>query len=125
MRAKSQLFALALLLVGCGEEQEYAGVEFEVQSAPPTDVKVQSDSIEVPAGVAVRVYARIRSSGAPYGLSDHLSFVGKDSDLVDVALTAQERQVFLVGKNPGRTCLEVRINRALVDCIPFEVPSQE
>jgi hypothetical protein len=118
------LFAV-LSLSACGDEKAYAGVDFEVLSAPPTDVKIQSDSIEIPTGVAVQVFARVRSSGPPFTSSDHVTFVGKNGDLVDVFLTARDRQVFLVGRNPGSTCLEVRINRSKVDCIPVEVPEQD
>jgi hypothetical protein len=125
-RVKALLMLLtSTWLAACGDEQEYAGVDFEVLSAPPIDVKVQSDSIEIPAGVAVQVFAKVASSGPPFNSSDRVTFVGRKSSVVDVFLTARERQVFLVGRNPGSTCLEVRINREEVDCIPVDVSSQE
>lgn len=119
------LLGATALLGACSNEPEYAGIEFEVRSSPPVDVKVQSDSIELPAGVAVQVFARVTSSEAPYHSGDRVTFVGRKSGVVDVFFTTRDRQVFLVGRNPGTTCLEVRINREEVDCIPVVVSSQE
>lgn len=119
-RAFSWVLA-ACFAVGCGEDTEYAGLSFELLSAPPVPVSVESDVIEIPAGIAVMVEATPESSGRSFSDNVLLNLRADDEDRLGVYATEQDHQFVLVGLREGRTCLEVRVNRMERECIEVRV----
>lgn len=114
-------------LVACGdEEREYAGVEFELLSAPPIPVSIHVDRLELTAGVAVKVEATPQSSGRSYTKRDRIDLRSSGPELLAVYPSEEsERQFVLVALRPGDTCLEVLVNRHSEECIPARVrPAQ-
>lgn len=119
-RASSWILA-ACFAAGCAEDTEYAGLSFELQSAPPVPVSIESDVIEIPAGIAVMVEATPESSGRSYADNVLLSLRADDEELLGVYATEQDHTFVLVGLREGRSCLEVRVNRSERECIEVRV----
>jgi hypothetical protein len=118
--------ALAALLA-CGEdEREYAGVEFELLSAPPIPVSIHTGGLELTAGVAVKVEATPQSSGRSYSKRDRLDLRSSGPELLAVYPSeGEDRHFVFVALRPGETCVEVLVNRHSEECIPARVrPAQ-
>ena len=125
-------FATALcialsLCAGCADDDpEYAGLAFDVQSAPPVPVSVESDRIELIAGLAVKVGVQPISSGRKYTDHDLVALRADDADLLAVYSGEDEREFVLVGLREGRTCLQVKLNRQERECIEVQIsPAEE
>jgi hypothetical protein len=115
-----------VLLCGCAqEEKRYSGLEFELSSAPPATVAVQPRHIGLPAGIAVKVSMRIQSSELPFERHDALVLRARDPEVLELFSAGDDRQIFFAGNDPGTTCLEVRVNGVLEDCIDVSVTSQQ
>lgn len=115
------------MLTACGEEErEYAGVEFELLSAPPVPVSIHVDGLELTAGVAVKVEARPQSSGRSYTKRDRIDLRSSGPELLSVYPSEDgDRQFVIVALRAGDTCLEVLVNRRSEECIPTRVrPAQ-
>jgi hypothetical protein len=121
MRHLLLLSACSVLALGCDDGPHYAGLTFESQSSPPVPVSIESDRIEIPAGIAVKVKATPESSGSQYKESAPLSLRADDDDLFAVYATEQDHEFVFVGLREGETCLEVRVNRKEMECIEVEV----
>jgi hypothetical protein len=123
MRRALLLAALGCSLLSCADdEKNYAGLEFEVLSAPPVPVSVGRNGIELFVGVAVKLEATPQSSGREYSKKDRLDLRGSSAELLSVYASEDEtRQFVLVALRPGDTCLEVLINRHSEECIPTRI----
>jgi hypothetical protein len=129
MRAWTQLLLLsALACTGCDDDSpRYAGLSFDVQSAPPVPVSVESDRIELVTGLAVKVGVDPISAGeGDYSGRDLVALRAQDGDLLAVYATEDAREFVLVGLREGDTCLQVKINRQERECIDVRIlPSGE
>lgn len=123
MKKNMARLALCLLAAGCAEDRlEYAGTDFEVQSAPPSPVSFEPDLIQIVAGVAVKVHATPHSSGElEYTEQDLLTLRATAPEVLEVYGTEDAREFVLVGAEAGQTCVEVTINRKREECIPVRV----
>lgn len=109
----------ALALAGCGPR--YASITFEVKSDPPVPVRVDSEQIELPAGIAVEILATLQSSSSLEFVDEQLELVSEDPELLDVEAVGQAREFVLVGVAAGDTCLSVRVDHEEEECIPVRV----
>jgi hypothetical protein len=129
MRAWPQLLLLSMLAcAGCDDgAPRYAGLSFDVQSAPPVPVSVESDRIELVAGLAVKVAVDPISAGeSDYSGRDLVALRAEDADLLAVYGSEDAREFVLVGLREGDTCLQVKINRQERECIEVRIlPSGE
>lgn len=128
MKAVRSLLLLACVCAGCDDDNpHYAGLSFDVQSAPPIPVSVESDRIELIAGLAVKVGVEpLSSSGTDYQARDLVTLRADDADLLAVYGTEDAREFVLVGLREGDTCLQVRIDRVERECIEVRIlPSGE
>jgi len=115
------LFAL-LLSLGCGDDgPSYAGVEFDVISAPPLPVMIGSEALTLVAGLAVKVSATPLSSGHEYPKKTRLALRSADPSLLAVFASEARSDFVLVGLREGTTCLEVRIDGEVEECVPTSV----
>jgi len=116
----------ALVLSACVRDEKYDGLAFDVQSSPPVPVSVESDRIELVAGIAVKVAVKPASSGRSYSSSDQVNLRADDSDIFEVYDSEDAREFVLVGLREGESCLEVRINLRMEECIEVRVlPAEE
>jgi hypothetical protein len=128
MKAAPILLLLAFACAGCDDDEpRYAGLSFDVQSAPPTPVSVESDRIELIAGLAVKVGVDpLSTSETDYEKHDVVTLRSDAADLLAVYGTQDAREFVLVGLREGDTCLQVRINRVEQECIEVTIlPSGE
>ena len=114
-------FALALLAFGCAPSTDYDGLSFETKSVPPVPVSFESDRIEIPVGIAVKIDVTLHSEGRAYDDDDTLSLRADDEDLLEVYGAGGGREFVFVGLREGDTCLEVRVNRKEKECIEVRV----
>jgi hypothetical protein len=128
MRAASGMLLALAVLVGCAEDGKvYAGLDFDVQSAPPIRVSVQSDRIELVAGVAVKIGAEPLSHDERYGKRDRVTLRADNPDILAVFVGESDdsdtspREFVLVGLRTGDSCLSVSINGDFEECIPVHV----
>jgi hypothetical protein len=114
---------LVLVCTGCADDRkEYAGLSFDVQSAPPLPASVESDRIELVVGVAVQVGVEpVSTGGREYSEDDLLALRADDADVLGVYATEDARTFVLVGVREGDTCLQVKINRREQECIDVRV----
>lgn len=125
-RIVTLVFALSAL-VGCGEDEKaYAGVSFELLSAPPIPVSIHVGGLELTAGVAVKVEATPESSGRAYTRRDRIDLRSSGPELLSVYPSEDsDRQFVIVALRPGDTCVEVLVNRRSEECIPARIrPAQ-
>ncbi len=116
----------ALVLMACVRDEKYDGLSFDVQSSPPVPVSVEGDRIELVAGIAVKVEVEPRSSGRSYSSDDQVNLRADDGDIFEVYGAEDPREFVLVGLREGESCLEVRINRRMEECIEVRVlPAEE
>jgi hypothetical protein len=115
------------ICAGCADDNpEYVGLSFDVQSAPPVPVSVESDRIELIAGLAVKVGVEPISSGRDYHDDDLLVLRSDDSDVLAVYAGEDAREFVLVGLREGETCLHVKLNRVERECIEVQIlPAEE
>jgi len=73
MKRWSLWVASTCLALGCSEGTRYVGTSFELQSSPPVPVSIESDHIEIPVGIAVKLKATPESSGREYDGDEVLS----------------------------------------------------
>jgi hypothetical protein len=128
VRAHHLLLLVAVAWAGCDEDSpRYAGLEFDVQFVPPVPVSVESDRIELIAGLAVKVGVDpISASATDYSGRDLVTLRAEDADLLAVYGTEDAREFVLVGLREGDTCLQVKINREERECIEVRIlPSGE
>ena len=116
----------ALMLMACVRDEKYDGLSFDIQSSPPVPVSVEGDRIELVAGIAVKVEVRPRSAGRSYSRNDQVSLRADDDSIFEVYGAEDPREFVLVGLREGESCLEVRINGRMEDCIEVRVlPAQD
>jgi hypothetical protein len=114
--------ALALLaLAACIRDEKYDGVSFEIESSPPLPVSVESDRIELVAGIAVKVAVQPHSSGRSYSSNDLVALRADDDSIFEVYGTQDAREFVLLGLREGESCLDVRVNRRQEECIEVRV----
>ena len=113
----------ALVALGaCGEDgPRYAGVEFDVISAPPVPVSITNNAIDLTAGISVKVEVTPLSSEDRYENRHQLDLRPRNLDVLAVYFTEEPRKFVLVGVRPGDTCVDVLINRDEQECIPVRV----
>lgn len=119
-----RMFSLCALLAfaACGDDgPRYAGVEFDVNSAPPVPVSLTNNAIDISAGISVKVEVTPLSSEDRYTNRHQLDLRPRNPDVLFVYLTEEPRNFVLVGVRPGESCLEVIINREEQECIPVRV----
>lgn len=121
MREKIALALCAFGLIACIRDQDYAGLEFDVESAAPVPVSIESDRIELVAGIAVKVEIKPLSDGRSYSSKDQVTLRADDSEIFTVYGAERAREFVLVGLREGESCLEVRINRDEEECIEVRV----
>jgi hypothetical protein len=90
-------------------------------------VSVESDRIELVAGLAVKVGVDPISAGeGDYSGRDLVALRAEDTDLLAVYAAEDAREFVLVGLREGDTCLQVKINRQERECIDVTIlPSGE
>lgn len=116
----------ALVLMACVRDEKYDGLSFDVQSSPPVPVSVEGDRIELVAGIAVKIEVKPRSAGRSYSSNDEVNLRADDSAIFEVYGAEDAREFVLVGLREGESCLEVRINRRMEECIEVRVlPAEE
>jgi hypothetical protein len=125
MKRWSLLLACTALALGCAPGTDYDGLTFDPQSSPPVPASFESDRIEIPVGIAVKVKAKPQSHGRNYESDDLLSLRPDDDDLLAVYSTSDARSFVFVGLREGETCVEVRINRHEQECIDVRVIAAE
>lgn len=126
MNQRISIIVAALALVACVRDEKYDGLSFRVQSSPPVPVSVEGDRIELVAGIAVKVEVQPRSSGRSYSSSDRVSLRADDSAIFEVYGAEDLNEFVLVGLREGESCLEVRVNRRMEECIEVRVlPAEE
>jgi uncharacterized protein YggU (UPF0235/DUF167 family) len=108
-------------MLACVRDEKYEGLSFDVQSAPPVPVSVESDRIELVAGIAVKVRVKPESDGRSYSSKDLVTLRADDSAIFEVYSAEDAREFVLVGLREGASCLEVRINRRAQECIELRV----
>jgi hypothetical protein len=123
MRMRHLSLAFVFALLGCADDEpRYAGLEFDVVSAPPTPVSLQTSSIELVEGVAVRVDVTIVSRGERFRDRDLLTLRPREAERFAVYRGEEsDRSFVIVGLRAGDSCLEVTINRELEECIPVRI----
>lgn len=123
MTRRAHILLLGLFAAACADDHPiYDGVEFEVESAPPSPVSIESDRIELVVGVAVKVSAEpISRSDVDYRDRDAFALRSDNPDILEVYNTETDRTFVLVGVAEGRTCLEVKVNRRERECIDVRV----
>lgn len=121
MRAGLAIFLCALSVAACTKDEKYEGLAFEMQSAPPIPVSIESDRIELVAGVAVKVRAKPLSEGRAYTKDDLLSLRADDENVFQVYGAVDPREFVLVGLREGRSCLQVSVKRIDEECIDVRV----
>jgi hypothetical protein len=121
MKRWSLLLAFAALALGCAPGTDYDGLSFDPQSSPPVPVSFESDRIEIPVGIAVKVKAKPHSDGRDYESDDLLSLRPDDEEVLAVYNTSDARSFVFVGLREGKTCVQVRINRHEQECIDVRV----
>jgi hypothetical protein len=110
-----------LALAACIRDEKYDGVTFDIQSAPPVPVSVESDRIELVAGIAVKVAVKPHSGGRAYSSKDLVTLRADDDQIFEAYGAEDPREFVLVGLRAGDSCLEVRINRRGEECIEVRV----
>ena len=126
MKSKIAIAFCTLYALACVPDEKYDGLSFDVQSAPPVPVSVESDRIELVSGIAVKVKVKPESDGRSYSSKDLVTLRAEDDTTFEVYGSEDPREFVLVGLREGSSCLEVRINRREEECIEVRVlPSQE
>jgi hypothetical protein len=126
VKTKLAILLSSLCVMACVRDEKYDGLSFDVQSAPPVPVSVESDRIELVAGIAVKVSVKPESDGRSYSSKDAVTLRAEDSAIFEVYSSEDAREFVLVGLREGNTCLEVRINRREEECIEVRVlPADE
>lgn len=126
MRTRLMFALAALTLMACVRDEKYDGLAFDIESSPPVPVSIESDRIDLIAGIAVKIEVAPRSAGRSYSSKDQVNLRADDSDIFEVYGAENPREFVLVGLREGETCLEVRINRRLEECIEVRVlPADE
>jgi len=112
---------LALLaLAACAPD--YAYLDVDPVSTPPVFVDITDASITLPAGIAVVVKASPRSGNSEdYDENNQLDLISQDRDVLTTFRRDDPRQFVLAGVFEGETCVEVRIDGDVKDCIPVLV----
>lgn len=126
MRGSFLAFTLcALAATGCDDGPSYAGLSFDVISAPPVPVMITSDSVRLVEGIAVKVTVTPLSHGDHFSKKTRISLNAKDPTLVSIFASEAPREFVFVGARSGESCLEVSVGGELEECIPLSVRPAE
>jgi hypothetical protein len=125
VRASFAILFCAVCSAACAHDEKYVGLSFDPQSAPPIPVSIESDRIELVAGIAVKVEVTPKSDGRAYSKDDLLALHAEDSTIFEVFGTEAAREFVFVGLREGESCLQVRINRHEEECIEVRVSASE
>jgi hypothetical protein len=113
--------SLCAALLGCVRGPDYAGVSFDVESAPPVLVNIQSDHITLVAGIAVQVSVKPLSNDEPFDDDVRVSLRPINADLLEVFAGKDDREFVFVALAAGDTCLNVAVGRRDQECIPVHI----
>jgi hypothetical protein len=113
--------SLGSAVLGCTQGPDYAGLQFDVESAPPVLVNIQSDHITLVAGVAVQVSVEPLSSEEDFDDHVRVSLRGANPSLLEVYAGKSDREFVLAAIAAGDTCLNVALNRKDQECIPVHI----
>ena len=121
MKSLGVLLGLLALAACADDGPSYAGLEFDVVSAPPVPIRISDLGIDIFEGIAVKVAIELRSRGDNYPKRTPVVLRASDPEVLTVYATEEERSFVLVANRPGSSCVEVLIQRELEDCIPVHV----
>jgi hypothetical protein len=121
MKSWNLLAVWAVLALGCNSSPHYDGLSFELQSSPPQPASFESDRIEVPAGVAVKVKVKPLSRGEHYDADALLILRPNNAERLAVYDTMEDHAFVFVGLREGETCLRVEIDREEQECLEVRV----
>lgn len=120
-RALQLALALALVASSAGCSSEY-WVDFTYVSDAAPSVLVDSDRIEIPAGLAVGVTATPVEDGERTGLA--LDMVPVRPGIIGIDQALEERQWVIYGISAGATSIELWFAGELVGEMPAVVTEQ-
>lgn len=118
---KRLLPLLPLLVAGaCGPH--YDGLELTLFTEPPVPVRINSEQIEMPTGIAVAVDAKPLSSARfGYYEDDPFELRSQDPGILRVEHTETARRFVFIAVSPGTTCIDVEVVREDQGCVPATV----
>jgi len=116
--------AMLLFLMACAPE--YDGVRWEILSAPPAEITMESSLVEMTAGLAVVVRARpLSSSRTDFDAAAEIVLIPDDEDVFAVLPGPGPRDFALVCVWPGETMIAVQVDgrrheRIQVRCTAYQ-----
>ncbi len=117
----NRLIALSLLLLAACHPT-YGHVELTLYSSPPVPVRVESDEVELPVGVAVAIDVEPKSGNDyEYFKDDEVTLDTEDRQILRVDPTENPRRFVLTGVKAGQTCVVVEVFGEREECIPATV----
>mgnify|MGYP000614946603 CR=1 FL=1 len=112
--------SLFLLLPAC--HPAYDHLEIDLVSAPPVPVRVESDEIELPVGVAIVVDVEPKSANDyEYFKDDEVELDPQDRQVLRVDPTADPRRFVITGVKVGQTCIDIEVLGEREQCVPATV----
>jgi len=114
--------ALSALTTGCNAEH---WVEFRAESAPPQAVTLESDHVEVPAGIAVGVTVRPFKNNDEMDASVEVELESQQPGILGIDHGLDERAFVIYGAEPGATHIDIFFDGELVGDMPATVIGQK
>lgn len=118
----NRIIALSLLLLAAACHPTYGRVDLTLYSSPPVPVRVESDEVELPVGVAVAIDVEPKSGNDyEYFKDDEVTLDTEDRQILRVDPTENPRRFVLTGVKAGQTCVVVEVFGEREECIPATV----
>ncbi len=118
----NRFIALSLLLLAAACHPTYGHVDLTLYSSPPVPVRVESDEVELPVGVAVAIDVEPKSGNDyEYFKDDEVTLDTEDRQILRVDPTENPRRFVLTGVKAGQTCVVVEVFGEREECIPATV----
>lgn len=117
-----RLLPLFTLLAASACGPHYDGLELTLFTEPPVPVRISSDEVEMPVGIAVAVDAKPLSSARfGYYEDDPFELTSQDPGILRIEHTETGRRFVFIAVSPGETCIDVEVVREDQGCIPATV----
>lgn len=110
------LGALAIAASAC--QPSYDTVTLTAESNPPAAASVRGNRVELAAGTAIVVHAKLRSQNETSFPGDgEFELYSADTSILKVYPRWNDEEFVLVGIAPGEVCIDVVVDGKLEDCI--------
>jgi hypothetical protein len=114
---------LLLSVTACQETPKYDRLRFTELGSSPMDYTtiISSESITLPTDIVQVIKADVEYKGDRYLIGSFVGLSPQNENILRIFPMTKKNHFLLIGTEPGRTCIDVKVNGVWEECIEATV----